>query len=86
MKTIMRVRASGLKPLVTMWERLMKLLEGRVSAHMEGLHAALSLPDPESRIKQYCKWRNYNARAVREMTAAWRKAGGEPDRGGAILY
>ena len=62
----------------------MKLLEGRVFAHMDGLHVALSLPDPESRIKQYCKWRSYNARAVREMTAAWRKAGGEPDRARAI--
>jgi hypothetical protein len=73
-----------LSPLVTMWERLMKLLEGRVLAHMDGLHNALSLPDPERRIERYCKWRGYNARAVREMTAAWREAGGGPDRAGAI--
>jgi hypothetical protein len=73
-----------LSPLVAMWERLTKVLEGRVSDHMDGLQGALSMRDPLSRIEEYCKWRNYKPNVVRDMIAAWREAGGEPDRAAAI--
>ena len=51
---------------------------------MDGLREALALPNPESRIERYCKWRGYKAHVVREMTAAWREGGGEPDRASAV--
>jgi hypothetical protein len=73
-----------LSPLVTMWQGLMKMLEGRVSAHADGLYDVLSISDPERRIERYCKWRGYNTDAVGQMTAAWREAGGEADRAAAI--
>lgn len=73
-----------LSPLVTMWEQLMKVLLGRINAHSDGLRAALSAADPASRIQRYCAWRGYAPRVEQGMLAAWREAGGEPDRAGAI--
>jgi hypothetical protein len=73
-----------LTPLITMWERLMKVLTERLNAHVDGLSGALSVSDPEKRIRAYCAWRGYSPRVDREMLEALRGAGGGADSAAAI--